>query len=89
MIRYSLLRLLVFFGFVLLFWLIGLRNNPVLLLGSAALASAAASYLLLREMRNEMTAQLVARHEARAERRSQRPPSSDEAAEDREAGAKD
>ena len=38
MVRYSLLRILIFFGFLFLFWLIGLRNNPVLLLGASAIA---------------------------------------------------
>ena len=66
MVRYSLLRILIFFGFLFLFWLIGLRNNPVLLLGASAIASAAASYILLRGMRDEITAKLVERHEAQA-----------------------
>ncbi|HET7397273.1 MAG TPA: DUF4229 domain-containing protein [Intrasporangium sp.] len=87
MVRYTLLRLLIFFGFLLLFWLVGLRDNKVLLLGAAAVASSAASYLLLRGMRDELTARLVARHEARAEQRAQRRLSADEVAEDREAEA--
>ena len=61
MVRYSLLRILIFFGFLTLFWLIGLRDNPVLLLAAAALASAALSYVLLRGMRDEITAGLVER----------------------------
>jgi len=84
-VRYSLLRILIFFGFVFLFWLIGLRTNPVLLIGASAIASAAASYILLRGMRDEITAKLVERHEARAEGRQLQPdPASDEAAEDAE-----
>jgi hypothetical protein len=83
-VRYSLLRILIFFGFVLLFWLIGLRDNPVLLIGASAIASAAASYILLRGMRDEITTKLVERHEARAEGRQQPDPTSDEAAEDAE-----
>jgi len=84
-VRYSLLRILIFFGFVFLFWLIGLRTNPVLLIGASAIASAAASYILLRGMRDEITAKLVERHEARAEGRQLQPdPTSDEAAEDAE-----
>ncbi len=69
MVRYTVLRLLIFFGFVLLFWLIGLRDTSdmgrLVLVGSAAVASAAVSYVLLRGMRDEMTAKLVERHEAR------------------------
>ena len=86
MVRYTLLRLLIFFGFLVLFWLIGLRDNKVLLLGAAALASAAASYILLRGMRDEMTARLVARHEAKLRARDD-DPLSDEKVEDRETGA--
>ena len=71
MARYTVLRLLIFFGFVLLFWLIGLRDNPVLLLAASAIASAALSYVLLRGMRDEMTAKLVERHEARLAAKSQ------------------
>ncbi len=84
MVRYSLLRILIFFGFLFLFWLIGLRNNPVLLLGASAIASAAASYILLRGMRDEITAKLVDRHEAKLEAKHEVDPSSDEFAEDLE-----
>ncbi len=84
MVRYSLLRILIFFGFLFLFWLIGLRNNPVLLLGASAIASAAASYILLRGMRDEITAKLVDRHEAKLEAKQQVDPTSDEFAEDAE-----
>jgi hypothetical protein len=85
-VRYSLLRLLIFFGFLVLFWLIGLRDNPVLLLAAAALASAALSYVLLRGMRDEITAGLVERHEARMRAKEGHvvEEDSDEAAEDAE-----
>jgi hypothetical protein len=86
MVRYTLLRLLIFFGFLVLFWLIGLRENKVLLLGAAALASAAASYVLLRDMRDEMTGKLMDRHEAKLRARED-DPLSDEQAEDHEADA--
>ena len=84
MVRYSLLRILIFFGFLFLFWLIGLRNNPVLLLGASAIASAAASNLLLRGMRDEITAKLVDRHEAKLVAKHEVDPTSDEFAEDAE-----
>ncbi|MBC9822280.1 DUF4229 domain-containing protein [Terrabacter sp. MAHUQ-38] len=84
MVRYSVLRILIFFGFVFLFWLIGLRDNTVLLLGASALASAAASYILLRGMRDEITAKLLERHEAKLEAKQTTDPDSDEAAEDAE-----
>lgn len=83
-VRYSLLRILIFFGFLFLFWLIGLRDNPVLLLGASAIASAAASYILLRGMRDEITAKLVDRREAKLEAKQQVDPTSDEFAEDAE-----
>jgi hypothetical protein len=85
-VRYSLLRLLIFFGFLVLFWLIGLRDNPVLLLAAAALASAALSYVLLRGMRDEITAGLVERHEARMQAKEGlvSEEGTDEAAEDAE-----
>ena len=89
MVRYTLLRLLIFFGFLFLFWLIGLRNNPVLLLGAAAIASAAASYILLRGMRDELTAKLVERHEARLRARDGAAVTGDEAAEDAELDERD
>ena len=84
MVRYGLLRILIFFGFVLVFWLVGLRDNPLLLVASAALASAALSYVLLRGMRDEITARLVERHEERLRARGD-----DEIAEDAEEGPAD
>ncbi|HET8594590.1 MAG TPA: DUF4229 domain-containing protein [Intrasporangium sp.] len=85
MLRYTVLRLLIFFGFTLLFWLVGLRQNTIVLIVLAALASSITSYVLLRGMRDEMTAKLMARHEARVAARQQR--SEDELAEDAEADA--
>lgn len=87
-VRYSMLRLLIFFGFVLLFWLIGLRDpsdtGRLVLVGSAAIASAAVSYVLLRGMRDDMTAKLVTRHEARLKAKSEGFEDGDELAEDTE-----
>lgn len=88
MVRYTLLRLLIFFGFVLLFWVIGLRGESdlsrLLLIASAAVASSAVSYVVLRGMRDEMTGRLVERHEARLRAKSERQTSPDELAEDAE-----
>ena len=84
MVRYSLLRILIFFGFLLLFWLVGLRDNTPLLVGASAVASAAASYILLRGMRDEVTARLMDRHEAKLQAKQQVDPTSDEFAEDAE-----
>ncbi|MDN5767164.1 MAG: DUF4229 domain-containing protein [Humibacillus sp.] len=88
MVRYTMLRLLIFFGFVLLFWLIGLRDSSdmgrLLLVGSAAIASSAVSYVLLRGMRDEMTTKLVERHEARVRAKAEGFEDGDELAEDAE-----
>lgn len=85
MLRYTVLRLLIFFGFFYLFWLLGLRENIVLLLGASVVASAIASYLLLRGIRDEITAKMMERYEERSARRAEaRAELSDEAEEDRE-----
>lgn len=84
MLRYTVLRLLIFFGFTLLFWLVGLRNDVALLIIFAAVASAVTSYFLLRGMRDEMTTKLMERHEARMRAKAERGASLDEVAEDAE-----
>ena len=86
-VRYSILRLLIFFGVLLALWLVGIRDNPVLLLAFSAIISAVLSYVLLRGMRDEMTAKLVERHEARlqAKQEGRSSASEDELAEDAEA----
>jgi hypothetical protein len=86
-LRYSLLRLLVFLGCVSLLWLLGLRDRdqlPYLVVG-AALLSAVISYFALRRFREDYSAQLAHRIEARAARKgAARAPSADEEAEDAE-----
>lgn len=85
-VRYTILRLLIFFGALLALWLVGIRNNPVLLLALSAIISAVVSYALLRGMRDEMTAKLVERHEAKLRtKQGHWTPSEDELAEDAEA----
>ena len=92
MIRYSILRFLIFFGVVFVLWLVGLRDNPTLLLVLSAVISVVVSFVALRGMREEMTRQLQERFEAKAEARAQeaaatghaRPASADELAEDAE-----
>ena len=88
MLRYSLLRLLVFLGCVSLLWLLGLRDRdelPYLVVG-AALLSAVISYFALRRFREDYSAQLAHKIEARsaARRRPAPTPSQDEVAEDAE-----
>ena len=66
MLRYSLLRLLIFLGCVSLLWLVGLRDRDELLLlvVLAALLSAVISYFGLRRFREDYSAQLAQKLEA-------------------------
>jgi hypothetical protein len=87
-LRYSVLRLLVFLGCVSLLWLLGLRDRaqlPYLILG-AALLSAAISYFALRRFREDYSAQLAQKIEARSAAKKGAVPtrSADEEAEDAE-----
>lgn len=90
MLRYSLLRLLVFLGCVSLLWLAGLRGRdqlPYLVLG-AALLSAVISFFALRRFREDYSAQLARTIEARTAAKraaaTSTAPSADEEAEDAE-----
>ena len=91
MLRYTLYRLLIFFGCLLFFWLVGLRNDQVLLLVVSAVVSVVLSFFLLRSQRDQFSAQIADRMEKRqaAKREAQGPadvvdPDSDEAVEDAE-----
>jgi hypothetical protein len=88
MLRYSLLRLLVFLGCVSLLWLVGLRGRDdlFLLVVGAALLSAVISYFGLRRFREDYSAQLARKIEERsaAKRAAAPKPSQDEIAEDAE-----
>ncbi len=67
MVRYTLLRVLVFFGCLTLLWLVGLRSKEeqVPLVVGAALLSLAISYFVLRPFREQASASLAARVDAR------------------------
>ena len=88
MLRYSLLRLLVFLGCVSLLWLVGLRGRDdlFLLVVGAALLSAVISYFALRRFREDYSAQLAHKIEARAaaKKGAAPAPTADEEAEDAE-----
>ena len=88
MLRYTVLRLLIFFGCLLFFWLVGLRNDQILLLLVSAATSVLLSFFLLRSQRDRFSEQIQARMEKRqeAKRLAQGAvdPDSDEAAEDAE-----
>jgi membrane protein implicated in regulation of membrane protease activity len=69
MLRYSVLRLLIFFGVLSLLWLLGLRDpdQQWMLLVSSALISMVLSYFVLARFREESTRQLAERVQRRAE----------------------
>ena len=79
--RYSVLRLLMFFGFLSALWLMGLRG--AWLLGVSALVSMVVSYFVLRGPRGELSASIARRIDERTKRRV--PAIADEVDEDTEA----
>lgn len=70
MARYSVLRLLIFLGFFLALWLLGLRDGSERwwLLGISALGSMAVSYFVLQGPRAEFSARIARRVDERAAR---------------------
>ena len=86
MVRYSVLRLLIFFGVLAALWLLGLRgpDQQFLLLVLAAAISMAISVVVLRPFREDYSRQLAQRLEARTRAKQQRSAGSDELAEDAE-----
>jgi hypothetical protein len=92
-LRYTVLRLLVFLGCLALLWLVGLRGEEdlLLLVVGAALLSAVISYVALRRFREEYSAQLATRIEQRTAAKRGRPATSpsDEDAEDAETSRDD
>lgn len=87
MLRYSVLRVLVFFGVLSALWLAGLRDRsqeiPLLVL--SALISMVLSFFVLKRFREESTQKLAAAVERRTAARQAKVGDSDEAAEDAEA----
>ncbi len=63
MARYSVLRLMIFFGFLCALWLLGLRDESQRwwLLGISALGSMVVSYFVLQGPRAQFSAR-IARH---------------------------
>ncbi|MGL5816227.1 MAG: DUF4229 domain-containing protein [Phycicoccus sp.] len=88
MIRYTVLRLLVFLACLALLWLVGLRgeDDVVLLVVGAALLSAVISFVGLRRFREDYSAQLADRLDRRSHQRRERAAAGqrDEDAEDAE-----
>ena len=67
--RYSLARISVFLLCLLLFWLLGMRDNPLLLLIVATTVSMFISLFALRGMREQFADQVAHRVEDRTERK--------------------
>jgi hypothetical protein len=92
-LRYTVLRVLVFLGCLALLWLLGLRGEEdlLLLVVGAALLSAVISYFALRRFREEYSAQLAAKIDQRTTAKGTRPAETptDEDAEDAETSPDD
>ena len=71
-LRYTLARLTVFLACLLVFWLVGLRDNPLLLLIVATTVSMLISLFVLRGMREEFADRVAHRVEERGERKAAR-----------------
>ena len=87
MLRYTLLRLLVFAGCLAALWLAGLRGEEdlLLLVVGAALLSAVISFFALKRFREDYSAQLAEKIDRRtAAKRAQTGVATDEDAEDTE-----
>lgn len=86
MVRYSLLRLMIFFGVLAALWLLGLRDRDeqLLLLVLSALISMAISFVVLKRFREDYSRQIAERLQRRAEGRHGAG-GADEQAEDAEA----
>jgi len=69
LIKYSVLRLALFVGSLILLWVIGVRKS-ILMLVLAAAISLALSYLLLSKPRDELARALSERTAARLNRRA-------------------
>lgn len=72
MVRYSLLRLLIFFFCLMVFWALGLRSEtemPYLVI-AAALSSMVISYFLLRPMREKFSEQVAHKIDERSAQRA-------------------
>jgi len=70
MARYSVMRLMIFFGFICVLWLLGLREESQRwwLLGGSALGSMVVSFFVLRGPREQFSATIARRVDERAQR---------------------
>jgi len=79
MVRYSLLRILIFFGVMAALWLLGLRDRDeqLMLLVLSALISMAISFVVLKRFREDYSRQIADRLERRAQAKQRPAGSSD------------
>jgi mannitol-specific phosphotransferase system IIBC component len=86
MVRYTVLRLLIFFGVLAALWLLGLRDRDeqLVLLVLSAVISMAISLVVLKRFRDDYSEQIAERLQRRAEAKQQHARRSDEQAEDAE-----
>ncbi|KGN38190.1 membrane protein [Knoellia subterranea KCTC 19937] len=86
MVRYLILRTLIFVGCLAATWLIGLRDREDQLLAVviAAVASLVISAFVLKPFREQASAAIAGRVDERVERKREKAARSDEAAEDAE-----
>ncbi len=87
-LRFTLMRLMIFFACLLIFWLVGLRSpaqQPWLLLASAV-TSVILSYFLLRHERDRMSEKIAEKVDRRLQARQDGVHGEDEDAEDAELG---
>ena len=86
MVRYGLLRLMIFFGVMALLYLLGLRdqNQQWMLLVLSALISMVVSYFVLARFRVESTQRIAEAVERRSAAKAHQGKSQDEDAEDAE-----
>ena len=85
-LRFTLMRLMIFFGCLLVYWLVGLRSEaqqPWLLL-AAAVTSVILSYFLLRRERDRMSERFAEKVDRRLQARREGIGGEDEDAEDAE-----
>ncbi|MEO6789953.1 MAG: DUF4229 domain-containing protein [Ornithinibacter sp.] len=93
MMRYTVLRIVIFLACITALWLAGLRGqgNALLLVAGSAVLSALISFFALRRVREDYSAQLAERLERRTAAKRTRSDGSptDEAAEDAETSQDD
>ena len=89
-LRYTVLRVMVFLGCLILLWLLGLRDrdDTLLLVVGAALLSMLVSFFALKRFRDDYSREVAVAVERRTAAKREQGVASDEDAEDLEADAR-